>query len=121
MKRFGEWVLEQYKLMERKKAHYSKDVHDTENYPQVGREYETIRNLSRPTLQKIAAKRGIDPHEPNGKLTSDILTKEFGQDKIAGFYDKKKDTAYKVQARKKAKKAGKPSYQKDDKYNEQRD
>jgi len=114
MMRFSRWILENYKLMERKKAHYSKDAHDAENYPQVGQEYETLRNLSKPTLQKVAQKRGINPNEPTGKLTTDILAKEFGPDKVGGFYDKKKDTAFKVDARKKAKEAAKPSYRKND-------
>jgi len=113
MMRFSRWILENYKLMERKKAHYSKDAHDAENYPQVGQEYEILRNLSKPTLQKVAQKRGINPNEPVGKLTTDILTKEF-PDKVAGFYDKEKDTAFKVDARKKAKEAAKPSYRKND-------
>ena len=117
MVRFSRWL----QIQERKKAHYSKNTHDAENYPQVGQEYETIRNLSRPNLQRLAMKRGIDPHEPNGKLTSDILTKEFGPDKVGGFYDKEKDTANKVAMRKKAKEAGKPSYQPKDKDNERSD
>jgi len=113
MMRFSRWILENYKLMERKKAHYSKDAHDAENYPQVGQEYETLRNLSKPTLQKVAQKRGINPNEPVSKLTSDILKKEY-PDKVGGFYDKEKDTPYKVKTRKKAKEAAKPSYRKND-------
>lgn len=110
MIRFSQWL----QLHERKKAHYSKDTHDAENYPQVGQEYETIRNLSRPTMQRIAMKRGINPNEPPGKLTTDILRKEFGDEKVGGFYDKKKDTAFKVTMRKRAKEANKPTYKKED-------
>jgi len=109
MLRFTEWV----QLQERKKAHYSKDAHDAENYPQVGQEYETLRNLSKPTLKRIAANRGVDNTEGTSKMVSDILKREYGTDKVGGFYDKTKDTSYKVKARKKAKESGKQSYRKD--------
>lgn len=116
MMRFGQWLNDQYDLLERKKAHYSGNDHDGENFPQVAGEYKTIRNLSRPTLQKLAMKRGVDPHEPNNKLTSDILTKEFGSDKVQGYYNRKgEDDVAKAKMRKAAKKSAQPSYEKENK------
>ena len=103
-------------LIERKKAHYDGKEYDGQNFPQVASRYKDLRNASRPVLQKLAVKRGIDPHEPNNKLTSDILRKELGSDRVDGYYDRKSETnVNRAKMRNAAKKASKPSYQKKEK------
>ena len=115
MMRFSRWILENYKLMERKKAHYSGDGHDKENFPQVADMYASLRNSSKKVLRNRATKDGIDPNEPAGKLTGKIMRKELGDGLVDGYYNLKTDDSQnRVKMRNKAKEAAKPSYRKND-------
>lgn len=110
MLRFSRWL----QIQERKKAHYSGAEHDGKNFPQVADRYKSLRNASKKVLRTIAAKDGINPEEPNGKLTSDILRHEFGDDKVDGYYNKKTEgSVNKVKLKQKADQSAKPSYLKD--------
>ncbi len=108
MLKFRQW------LQERKKAHYSGDEHDSENFPQVAGRYKDLRNSSRETLQKLAVKRGVDSTESDTQLTSDILRKELGDARVDGYYNRSNENnVYRARMRQKAKNSAKASYQKE--------